>query len=149
MLSAALVFSAAFDAASQTRCVAAVSPAANAHSLAVNSASFIGLGLGDRASGVAIAPDCSVILGTTLSNVTALADTANITNPLAPTNSGTTCSVMLLSADGSQLLKRAKIGAAINDIAVNRSNGDIAIAADIGVVVMGSGRNGVRHDKLA
>jgi hypothetical protein len=148
MLSAALVFSAAFDAASQTRCVTAVSPAANAHSLTVNSASFVGLGLGDRASGVAIAPDCSIILGVTLSDVTSFADTSNITNPLATTNTGTSGSILQLSADGAQLLKRAKIGTAINDIAVNPTNGDIAIAADIGVIVLASDLATVRWSDL-
>jgi hypothetical protein len=149
LLCAVLGLSAACDAAGETRCVAAVSPAANAHSLAIQSASFVGLGSGDSASGVAIAPDCSIILGVTLSNVTAFADTANISNPLAPANAGTSGSILQLSADGSQLLKRAKIGAATNDIAVNPTNGDIAIAADIGVIVLASDLATVRWTDLS
>jgi hypothetical protein len=147
-LSALLPLAIAFNAASQTRCVPTVAAAANAHSLTVNSASFVGLGLGDRASGVAIAPDCSVILGVTLSNVSAFSDTTNITNPLSPANVGTSGSILQLSADGSQLLKRAKIGTAINDIAVNPTNGDIAIAADIGVIVIASDLATVRWSDL-
>jgi hypothetical protein len=148
-LSALLPLAIAFNASSQTRCVPAIAPAANAHSLTVNSASFVGLGLGDRASGVAIAPDCSVILGVTVSNVSAFSDTTNITNPLAPANVGTNGSILRLSADASQLLKRAKIGAAINDIAVNPTNGDIAIAADIGVIVLASDLATVRWTDLS
>jgi hypothetical protein len=148
-LGALIASSVAFDAAGETRCVPAVAAAANAHSLTVNSASFAGLGLGDRASGVAIAPDCSVILGVTLSNVSAFSDTTNITNPLSPTNVGTNGSILKLSANGSQLLKRAKIGAAINDIAVNPTNGDIAIAANIGVVVLAADLATVRWTDLS
>ncbi len=153
IIGAAACFTAAIGLApsafAQTRCVVAVSPSANAHSLTVNSASFVGLGLGDRASGVAIAPDCSLILGVTLSDVSAFSDATNITNPLAPTNVGTSGSILQLSADGSQLIKRAKIGAAINDIAVNPSNGDIAIAADIGVIVLAADLATVRWSDLS
>jgi hypothetical protein len=136
-------------AGAQSRCVADVAPPANAYSLTVASASFAGLGLGDRASGVAIAPDCGVLIGATLSNTAALNDTANIVDPLAPARPGTSGTVMQLSTDGSQLVKRAKIGAAINDIAVNASNGDIAIAADIGVVVLASDLSTVRWSDLS
>jgi hypothetical protein len=132
----------------QTRCLPQATPSANAHSLSVTSASFAGLALGDRASGVAIAPDCSLVIGATLGNVSAFADTANITNPLAPTNNGTNGTVMQLSGDGTQLFKRARIGAAVNDLAVNPTNGDIAIAADIGVVVLASDLTTVRWSDL-
>jgi hypothetical protein len=138
----------ATQANAQTRCLSAVTAPANAHTTNIASASFAGLGLGDRASGIAIAPDCSVVLGVTLSNVSAFTDTANITNPLAPANVGSNGSILKLSADGSQLLKRAKIGAAINDLAVNPSNGDIAIAADIGVVVLAADLMTVRWSDL-
>jgi hypothetical protein len=132
----------------QTRCLPAVTPAANAHSLTVESASFAGLALGDRASAIAIAPDCSVIIGATLGGTSAFADTTNITDPLAPANSGTTGTVMQLSADGSQLLKRARIGAAVNDLAINPTNGDIAIASNLGVVVLASDLTTVRWSDL-
>ncbi|MGL5004284.1 MAG: hypothetical protein ACRDAM_15200, partial [Casimicrobium sp.] len=133
----------------QTRCLPASAPNANAYSLTVANASFAGLALGDRASGIAIAPDCSLLIGATLGGTSAFSDTANVTNPLAPANNGTTGTVMQLSADGSQLLKRAKIGAAINDIAVNTGNGDIAIAADIGVVVLAADLVTVRWSDLS
>jgi hypothetical protein len=133
----------------QTRCIPQSALPANAHSLQVSSASFVGLALGDRASGIAIAPDCSVIVGAILGGVSAFSDTTHITNPLAPGNTGTGGSILQLSADGTQLLKRAKIGAAINDIAVNPTNGDIAIASDIGVVVLASDLATVRWSDLS
>jgi hypothetical protein len=148
---AAVIFASTISgrATSQTRCLPAAITAPNAHSLTVSSASFVGLGLGDRASGVAIAPDCAIVLGVTLSNVSAFADTTNITNPLAPTSIGGNGAILKLSPDGSQLVKRAKIGGAINDIAVNPTNGDIAIAADIGVVVLAADLATVRWSDLS
>jgi hypothetical protein len=135
-------------AAAQTRCLPENPPAPNAHTLTVSAASFAGLALGDRASGVAIAPDCSVILGATLANASAFSDTTNITNPLSPASNGTSGTVMQLSANGTQLLKRARVGAAVNDLAVNPTNGDIAIAADIGVVVLAADLTTVRWSDL-
>jgi hypothetical protein len=132
----------------QARCLPVAAPSANAHSLTVESASFAGLALGDRASAVAIAPDCSVVVGATLGDTSAFADVANIANPLAPGNSGTSGTVMQLSADGKQLLKRVRIGAAVNDLAVNPTNGDVAIASNIGVVVLASDLETVRWSDL-
>ncbi len=123
-------------AAAQTRCVAESPTPPNAHSLTVSTASYVGLGVADTARGIVLAPDCTLVLAATLSNTSALTDTTNITDPLAPLSPGSTGAVIRLSADGTRIVARAKIGAAVNDIAINTTNGDIALATDIGVVVL-------------
>jgi hypothetical protein len=125
-------------AAAQTRCVADIPTPPNAHSLTVSAASYVGLGASDTARGIALAPDCTLVLAATLSGTSALTDTANIADPLAPANPGSTGAVIRLSADGTSIVQRAKVGAAVNDIAINATNGDIALATDIGVVVLAS-----------
>lgn len=120
----------------QLRCLSAIAAPPNAHSLNVSSASYVGIGAADTARGIVLSPDCTLILAATLSGTSALTDTTNITDPLAPANPGTTGAVIRLSADGTSIVKRAKIGAAVNDIAINSTNGDIALATDIGVIVL-------------
>jgi hypothetical protein len=136
------------SATAQTRCVAEIPTPPNPHSLTVSTASYVGLGAADTARGIALAPDCSLVLAATLSGVSALTDTINITDPLAPANPGSTGAVIRLSANGTSLVARAKIGAAVNDIAINASNGDIALATDIGVVLLAADMLTVRWRDL-
>jgi hypothetical protein len=133
-------------AVAQSDCAVRSTTPANAYSLNVDTASYFGRGANDAINAVEYAPDCTLLVGgrTTVGGGGAFIDVSTVNSPLAPALSSSTGSVARLSRDGTTLLARSIFGAQVNDLAVNKTNGDVAVASDVALALMASDLRTVR-----
>ncbi|TAG80103.1 MAG: hypothetical protein EAZ21_09000, partial [Betaproteobacteria bacterium] len=114
-------------------------PSPTAHTVSVQTASYFGKGATDALFAAEFAPDCTLLLAGRVTNGSnTFTDVTNVGNPLSAIAAGTTGTVARLSTDGTVLIARSVFGAQVNDLAVSRTSGDVAVASDIGLAVVAS-----------
>jgi len=113
---------------------------ANARSNALNvtAATYLGLGAGDVAHGVDIAPDCTVLLAGRFSQ------TDFSVNPVALAAGATTGALVRLNPSGQTVQAVSRLGSEITDLAVRPGQGDIALASNVGLMVVAADLRTVR-----
>jgi uncharacterized protein YjdB len=101
------------------------------NNLEVSSATYLGAAGGDSAGGVDIAPDGTIIMAGRLERTDLGVSATHLLG-------GGAGAVVRLSADGKKVLGVTRLGDAIQDIEVNRTNGQIAVIGDFGTAVLSS-----------
>ncbi len=97
--------------------------------LPLTSASYLGSSGGDNAMGADIQPDGSLVLAGRL-------ERTNLGQTPTHLLGGGAGAIIRLSFDGKKVLSITRIGDQILDLEVNRSNGQIAIATNLGIAVL-------------
>ena len=128
-------------AQSQTTSPCAVS-GTSANNLAVCSASFLGGSSDDDGSAVEIAPDKTVVFAGTIigNNFGKIPLNLKAGNSTAYGGNGT---IIRTDSSGKTILSVTRLGSAINDMDINRSNGRIAVVGSFGLAVLSSQGNQV------
>ena len=99
--------------------------------LAVTASTYLGGRGGDAAGGVDIAPDGTIVMAGRLEQ----SDLSVTPTYLLGGGAG---AVVRLSSDGQRVLSLTRLGDTIQDIEINRSNGQIAVIGDFGAAVLSS-----------
>lgn len=110
-----------------------------AHPVSVQTASYFDSRAFDALYAAEFAPDCTLLCGGRVTNGSnAFVDVTNVGNPLSAHGSGSAGTVARFRTYGSTVIARSVFGAHVNDLAVSRASGEIAVASDIGWVVVAS-----------
>lgn len=97
-------------------------------------ATYLGLEAGDEANAVDLTTDCAVVVGGRMSgNNFGQAPTVFL--------NGTSGAVLRLDSKGQEVVSLIRIGGVVNDLEVRREGGQIAVAGDFGLALLGADGN--------
>lgn len=107
-------------------------PPATPAALEPTAATYLGLGAGDAANAVDLAPDCTVVVGGRFEGT-------DFGQAPAVVAGGTGGAVLRLDPRGQKVLKVVRLGTVVSDLEVRRDTGAVAVASDAGVAVLEPG----------